>query len=1157
MAFGFLSHVVTEQRELLVSHNGKNNNNCGFEIPCLTIGYTLEHRANANDVIKIDNRHSEYSKPFIVNKTFPFKENLTFIGSNGKPVISSKHSRVLFNDKGSVIKYTTVTLTVINLWFRRVALSQFTRAPHLTFIGIFKCQVSDLVSVNSSDRCLPFIYSKNPLNSNISSSIIVRMDDSNMFSFSRAVTFNGLNVILHITRSSFESRNYSSFAEMRNILSLKANFSAVSFLNVSLSVDLSENVQKPSVINITHSILTSNFLGIDVNSVTMNLWNCTVMTGITVKLANAFFEDCHFISNVIEYPLSGARFLGCVITLNRCTFMNNWRTIADPGVSPTGYSLKFNNCTFINNVHNPNSKKRPFGGGAINLFLGDAIFTGCHFINNGANKGGAVFADSTDPLFDNCHFENNTASELGGALYLNTVRYISIRECFFKENIAATRGSAVWYNGDMVPLRVINSVLSTSSYPGKHYNNIYTGAACIYSFYEVVLENVSIIDFDNFHLQSNLITTRTLKTKKNVSMQCLHGKSISIDGAFDNVNWGLTMVTVLCSACPQNTYSLSHGAVTFNETFNKAKGIGYSVKGIECLPCPFGGVCKNGQIHSANNFWGYSPNNLEVYFVACPYGYCCNAGRCKYYNSCAVGRHDILCSSCYKGLAENVFTSNCLEPNTCSHPWFWLVITFDGIFYFLALMYLKEIVLLFQLILLPKNLKYIFQRHIKSVPATETPLLTDDNQMQSSHDNTSVKDYKKSGSLFPGLFKIVVYFYQVSVLYKVPAVSRSSHNSFGLTKEILSTVFNLRADGLFYQNFLWCPFKSLKPVPKVLFKMSFILYLLFLVLLTHFVIQLWNLWKRVTVKSKSITPRLLPCGLRLILIGYATVTSALFCLLSCVPLHDSEKVLFIDGSTKCYQWWQIVITVIIILWVASFPVAMYMSPWLLNRRMISVRMFVVSLIFPCAAILYWLYIQICVSRKQSGYKIDNACPVSEEQDERNISQEELSQEILNVIEGPFRKSKSSANYRLPWESVLLTRRLVLIVIRTFVLNIAVRLYLMLLFSILFLAHQVRVQPFSGTILNYAESASLLMLVLICGINTVPAYNYSYPLSVSPFSNELTTAFFKIETALALLFPVTIVFCFTIMICIRICQLICWLCSTFVGVMHIYIKPKFF
>ena len=135
----------------------------------------------------------------------------------------------------------------------------------------------------------------------------------------------------------------------------------------------------------------------------------------------------------------------------------------------------------------------------------------------------------------------------------------------------------------------------------------------------------------------------------------------------------------------------------------------------------------------------------------------------------------------------------------------------------------------------------------------------------------------------------------------------------------------------------------------------------------------------------------------------------------------------------------------------------------------------------------------------------------------------------------------------------MTRRLVLLFTKAFIMNTVVRLLVMLLITILFVVHHVKVQTFQSNILNHTETGLLLMLTVICGLNILPAYNYMYPLSFSSFSRSLLEVFANIKMTLPLIFPVIAGFCITVLVFIRLLQLIVWLLSLMFRIIFICIQ----
>ena len=1102
-----------------------------------------------------------------------------------------------------------------------MAVALFTEAPQFSYLKIFRCVYNvPQCSVFSSN----YVWSQFPAfitsTSSSNSSIFIEMTEMKMPSLANGINLNGLHLQLHIMDSYFkfgpDPFNCPTVLLLKNILSLNASISTTTFDHV-LFVDTRPGIGPsntgPTIITINNSTLNGRadtcVSSISAKNTTFVFENTLISSDIYIEDdSNVLFRNCTFrpIFDNYKSMFSGssyqivlqlhvdAIFDNCrfannlgfpvlAVYLNpqkhvifyRCDFINN-TVLSDGAIVDTESSdLIFMNCRFIDN----SARK----SGAVNVYQSNAVFENCVFLNNSGTFGGAVGVQGQRPItirFNNCHFENNAAFKVfnsdghgeGGAIYLrlkNPESFKHIMNCTFRGNRATVRGGAIAHYGGILVVK--NTSFDT--YAGKH-DTLYVGGDMIYSNSEVILQDVLINDLDNFSEQNSMIISAELQANNNTKIKCFKGKSIKVYGSFDK-DIGLTMTTTFCSACPSNMYSLSSG----NLTFNNADKSGYQVAPFQCFGCPFSGICDKGRIRPENNFWGYLDDNNEVNFLICPFGYCCSGSICKDYNSCQTGREGPLCGSCGKSLTENILTPDCLDPIKCRHPWFWLVFGFAGFVYFLTFMYLKEISTFVTTILLPKGLTC--KRGM--IPDNQTPLLKssyeNDNVKESQPDKISelekqssadvkangkpesvLKTNCQSGVLFPGFLMIVINFYQTCVLYKVYIKSPESHSFLQITEEMLATLFNLRTDGLFYDDLSWCPFEGINAVSKVFFKMSFILYVISLAILAGVVSKICKLYQKGShyselqgSQSKSVIHRALPCSLRLILIGHATITSGLFSLVSCTPLQPPEKVLFIDGSIQCYRWWQYFVIAIIAFWVVSFPFAICTSSWLLHRKKMSSSTFVCFLTFPLGVIVYWIYDRLLDWRK-SKTQLKHDLLFKDKSENGASQQGTTAEELLNVLEGPFRISETN-QFKLPWQFVLIGRRLVLIMIKTFLTNIVVRLYVMLLCSVIFLVHHVKVQPFSSILLNYVETVSLLMLTVICGVNTLPAYNYMFPTLVSPLSERIQGGFTDIETGLTLVFPSVFGLCLTVLLCIRIFHFIMWLCSAFVWLIRSCKKRK--
>ena len=841
------------------------------------------------------------------------------------------------------------------------------------------------------------------------------------------------------------------------------------------------------------------------------------------------------------------------VCISWCLFKGNKAKYGAGAISSLRNNLLVNNSTFENNVTGTRA------GGALALLYSLFVsISWCNFTRNKAQDwGGAIFHGRSGLLsIRNTHFLYNIADSSraakGGALFtysdqrLHRNSSIEVFNCSFKGNMAQSVGGAICNMGG-TSLSIIASSFQTSSY---FHNRKYIGGEVIYSLDKIFLREILIQNMNNISTEDSLVihTSKGRNTKiHDITVRCYMGKDvIAISSVGRSMSSEvLTFVNVKCASCPPQFYSLSEGIIgpdLINQTH------------IHCSKCPFGGECKHGQIKASDNFWGY-PNNAsidEISFSICPFGYCCVGSQCKDYNSCRTGRQGILCGQCEKHLTESIGTPDCLKHDEdCLHLWFWGIVGTAGILYVLFFSFQREVCMFFATLLVPEHVfnsvKLVVCPNIKKIVDkifrrnSYTELITNDISCGSVEseimqfevqDEIEFPENEPNNNLFSGCLKIVIYFYQTSVLYKVYS-EKKSHRYILMLQEIVSTLFNLRTDGLFSQDLLWCPFDRLKAVPKLLFKTSFTFYLVTLILFLSLVSKIIRHFMH-NDNTSAHHSRLYCCFLRMLIISYSSITKTCLTLLFCIDLGPIGNVLYIDGSIRCYQWWQFLNIFVALIWIGSFPVGIYAASWLTHRNKLPVTGFLLSLLFPLPTIVYFVFIRICYPKDSIEGSDMRGENITESIKDKNIN------ELLEVLEGPFRKYNGtdiSCNYNLPWESILIAQRLVLIITRTFLADVLIRSYVMLLFTILFLVCHIYIQPFSGKLLNYIQTISLTMLVTICALNTVPGYIYMNPLNVSSYTQEMSETFNRIETILILVVPFVISLCIVVFLSIRILQLV--------------------
>lgn len=85
--------------------------------------------------------------------------------------------------------------------------------------------------------------------------------------------------------------------------------------------------------------------------------------------------------------------------------------------------------------------------------------------------------------------------------------------------------------------------------------------------------------------------------------------------------------------------------------------------------------------------------------------------------------------------------------------------------------------------------------------------------------------------------------------------------------------------------------------------------------------------------------------LEVLLLGYATLGSASFDLLRCVPI-DSQWRLFHDDNVVRYVWWRYVLIAFVVTFIIPFGFVLFWGALKLYREALSVKKFSLACILP-------------------------------------------------------------------------------------------------------------------------------------------------------------------------------------------------------------------
>ena len=312
-----------------------------------------------------------------------------------------------------------------------------------------------------------------------------------------------------------------------------------------------------------------------------------------------------------------------------------------------------------------------------------------------------------------------------------------------------------------------------------------------------------------------------------------------------------------------------------------------------------------------------------------------------------------------------------------------------------------------------------------------------------------------------GYVKIIFYFYQAADLLLASNTSRRFVE--GKVKNILVGVFNFRQS--FSSNGLICPFRGLTVVTKQLFSASDVFGTCLMIGVLYCLHRGAQRCRR--KEAPTFSPYMAGI-LQTMLLGYKTLASVSFNLLRCVPI-GSEKRLFLDGNVVCFQLWQYILIAFVVAFVMPFVFVLLWGCYKLHNGSLSVAKFLLACCFPFPFLLYWLFLfLLCV--KRNAAQTDTAT--------RQMSK----RSVETTLFGCFKKPADGGTLSLGWESVMIGRRLILILLKTFVNDPMLRLFIMSFLCVLFLQHHSMTQPFRDITANRVETISLLSLVLLGMVN---------------------------------------------------------------------------
>ncbi|CAB3993679.1 Hypothetical predicted protein [Paramuricea clavata] len=1055
---------------LFVSHHGDDLNNCGnWTMPCRTVRHAVK-MSNDGDQIYIDYAQG---RPYMECEnltqstcSIELTKSVSFHGINGKAKIQCRKCYKIFNITSSSFKITRIK-------FLNLAISNSNTVAELD-VGA----KAELVFQNMLIRDNSYaIYSKNSIDCSIK---IFNSSFEHNFNPTWGIYLRCVNLTVHINSSSFRITPLL----FTNIANKPTRWKKTEIL-IQNTIFNGKKIKKcASMLTIMPFAAIFN-VTISDSEFKNHFANCS--SGQEDRLSTLqIYEDRENVRDITLIYFSNLIFENNY---------NNWATLLLSAgyLEYTEVNVLIRDSIFRNNSIALRVYSRYLGGSNSPAKWPTIILENNTFVENFYDKvkitgAAAITFKSVKSRVSSCRFLDNRSGQNPyiGVITIAERATVTFLNSYFENRQTAGQANQLFASGN-----------KPVYFRGKNTFNL------------VALKKSQTV-FIRVPPNSN---TKVIMKKK-FKIICPQGYKVNSQRECVNIKnaYMCLYITVQCEQCPTKTYTLERGKFIFNKSND-----------IQCQQCPRGGDCGSGLVTAKPNFWGFR-TNMKIVFVQCPPGYCCDTEDCVTYDGCHGNRSGTLCGQCPEGMSESLFSTQCISNTECSFNYFFIIGTIAMlVLYLVFFLYHKEIVSIFRTSLFSKGLSFSI------------------NNRNEQRNNVSTGGNTSSPS---GMIKIFFYYYQVCNLLRSSVGSFKKGQFIHNFENVISRVMNMVLVNL--PSFK-CPLKDLHAVPKAVILHSVGYCLLALLCLLYLISKLIPILRRLhhdgdartalqdvtstrsdnrSSASKSLfSQRVASAFTYISLLMYASSAKLCLSLLHCVQVGDNQ-VLFLDGNVKCYQTFQYFLLAYLISSILPFCLVPVFGSYHLKSGRIGVRQFCAACIFPLPFCCFWMYLLLkdCRSGNQETYNTieenDNAVRSEQDNDEtQSLGSEEITftystesnentstgseSAILSVLLGPFKQHQAFMCFpssHIPWEGFLVFRRLVLIILLTFVYDIQLRLFLALILCVAILICHTIAYPFQRKRYNVLESFSLGTHVVLCGSTLIKAIHYGE--DYSSFSKSL-------------------------------------------------------
>jgi hypothetical protein len=461
---------------------------------------------------------------------------------------------------------------------------------------------------------------------------------------------------------------------------------------------------------------------------------------------------------------------------------------------------------------------------------------------------------------------------------------------------------------------------------------------------------------------------------------------------------------------------------------------------------------------------------------------------------------------CSQGYTEALWSTYCKPVKDCHDHWFWVL--------FLALVFSMAILLVFKPPFVTYSLKQIFW--FKRFAGSRTANIqanhdiirslssVDEETGQENIPLSSTQQLKQEKRQFSRFVEIIFYFYQIAQLL----LSSSSLTEFFDTQFLVPVLGFFNFQPSFKKQGFLCPFPGLTPETKLVFKIAPVfgtLVAIFLIYALHFFIS------RMRGSLRPAISSYLQASIKTIFLSYVTLATVSISLIRCVFVAGEARW-FYNGNVLCYQWWQYASFTFNAIFVIPFIFVLAWISFKLHHDKITIQQFLLAIICPLPFLLLWLFRLVCPS------------PVVNVEENQNLNA------LKEMLLAPYRQPKgASKRGALYWQSVLIARRFILVLIFCVVTESSIRLFCMTLACVFVFGCHLKVKPFQNSLANNLESLSLLFLVILGLVNQFKSVFVGSEQNIKGSLVTVLKVFQWLEIVILGLFPASILLlvCFAI------------------------------